>query len=112
MGRHLVVVMSNPVEGREDEFHDWYENTHLDEVLATCGWASAERFRLSAVRGADCGFAHLAVYDAEGSDASAILDTLNTTRDQRQQSDAIDLRNAGVWVFTPAGKTHHRATHT
>lgn len=112
MGRHLVVVMSNPVEGREAEFHDWYENTHLDEVLATCGWESAERFSLSAERGTRCDFSHLAVYEAEAESPEAVLDVLNATRNQRQQSDAIDLRNAGLWIFTPAGERHVRNGHS
>lgn len=111
MSRHLVVVMSNPVEGREDEFHEWYENTHLDEVLSTCGWQSAERFHLAGERGAECGFRHLAVYEAEAADADAVIDTLNGTRGQRRQSDAIDLRTAGVWIFTPAGKMHRHPDH-
>lgn len=112
MGRHLVIVMSNAVEGREDEFHDWYENVHLDEVLSTCGWRSAERFTLADERGAACGFKHLAAYEAEGVDAAAVLERLNATRSGRQQSGAIDRRNAGLWVFTPAGKVHHRPEHS
>ena len=35
MPKFLVLVMSNPREGMEEEFNDWYEHTHLDEVLAT-----------------------------------------------------------------------------
>ncbi len=112
MGRHLVIVLSNPVEGREGEFHDWYENTHLDEVLSTCGWKSAERFTLTGERGAGCGFSHLAAYEAEGEDAEAILDRLQSTRDLRRQSKAIDLRNAALWVFTPAGEVHRRPGHS
>jgi hypothetical protein len=112
MDRYLVLVMSNPVEGRDAEFHDWYENTHLDEVLSTCGWKSAERFALSAERGAACGFTHLAVYEAEADDAGSLVETLNATRDQRQQSEAIDLRNAGLWIFSPAGRRHYHPEHT
>ena len=112
MGRHVVVVMSNPVEGKEDEFHDWYENTHLDEVLTSCGWQSAQRFTLTAERGAKSGFSHLASYEAEGDSAEAVIDQLNATRAQRQQSDAIDMANAGLWIYTPAGKIHHHPNHT
>jgi len=101
MGRHLVIVMSNPVKGRENGFNDWYETTHLAEVLAMCGWASAQRFTLSAERGASCGFTHLAIYEADADDADTVIDTLNTTRSRRQQSDSIDLRHAGLWIFSP-----------
>ncbi len=112
MERHLVVVMSNPVEGREEEFHDWYENTHLDEVLATCGWTSAERFTLSAEQGVACGYTHLALYEAPAETAEQVIETLTVTRDQRQQSTSIDRRNAGVWIFSPAGQKRFHPDHT
>ena len=33
--KNIVVVLTEPAEGREDDFNDYYENLHLDEVLAT-----------------------------------------------------------------------------
>ena len=41
MATFLVAVLSNPAEGREDEFNEWYEHTHLDEVLSSAGFRSA-----------------------------------------------------------------------
>lgn len=38
MAKHVFVVLSKPVEEREAEFDDWYENTHIREVLETKGW--------------------------------------------------------------------------
>jgi hypothetical protein len=35
--KHLVVVLTEPTEGREAEYNDYYENRHLDDVLATTG---------------------------------------------------------------------------
>ena len=52
--RHLVLVMSEPVEGQEEAYNDWYEYTHLDEVLASVGWQSAERFELTDEQGLPC----------------------------------------------------------
>ena len=46
MPKFLVLVMSNPSEGMEEEFNDWYEHTHLDEVLATTNFSWAQRFVL------------------------------------------------------------------
>lgn len=39
----LLLVFSNPLPGREDEFTDWYENRHLGDVLAVPG-VTAARF--------------------------------------------------------------------
>lgn len=39
------LVLSNPVEGREDEYNDWYDNQHLKDVLDIPGVVAAQRFR-------------------------------------------------------------------
>ena len=31
---HLLMMITNPVEGREDEFNDWYDNRHVPDVGA------------------------------------------------------------------------------
>jgi hypothetical protein len=40
----LYLVFSNPVDGMEQEFNEWYDNVHLREVLATPGMVSAQRY--------------------------------------------------------------------
>ncbi|MEZ5408695.1 MAG: DUF4286 family protein [Acidimicrobiales bacterium] len=106
MGTYLVMVMSNPVEGREPEFNDWYENTHLDEVLATTGFTSAQRFALEAQAGPPSPHRYLALYETEGESADEVIARLNARRAERQQSDTIDRRGAALWVFSPTGERH------
>lgn len=106
MATFLVMVLSNPKEGRTAEFDEWYEHTHLDEVLATAGFRSAQRFRLEAQRGAPSGHDYLALYETEGESAEEVLERLGAGRDRRQQSPAIDLRGAALWVFAPTGERH------
>jgi hypothetical protein len=48
MARYTFVVLTNPVEGLEDEFNDWYTNTHLDDVLRLPGYVAAQRFQFAA----------------------------------------------------------------
>ena len=106
MGRYLVMVMSNPREGMEDEFNDWYENTHLDEVLATAGFSAAERFRLEAQKGAEAAHDYLALYETEGESAEEVIERLEARRDEREQSTSINRRDAALWVFSPTGERH------
>ena len=101
-----VLVLSEPRDGKEDEFNEWYENTHLDEVIATTGWRRAQRFRLAESVGAKCPLPYMAAYEAEAETAQEVLDTLNGTRDERRQSDAINKRTAGVWVYEGTGPEH------
>lgn len=106
--KHLVVVLTEPTEGREAEYNDYYENRHLDDVLATTDWISAQRFKLTDQQGMTCPLPYLAVYEVEADDASEVLNTLNATRGERVQSAALNKRTAGVWVFSPTGPRHER----
>ncbi|MGJ3558570.1 hypothetical protein ACR6C2_04830 [Streptomyces sp. INA 01156] len=33
----MLLVLSDPVEGREDEYNEWYSGQHLGETLQTRG---------------------------------------------------------------------------
>jgi hypothetical protein len=43
----ILVVLSNPVPGRDDEFNDWYTNIHLRDALRFRGSIAAQRFSRS-----------------------------------------------------------------
>ena len=104
--KHVVVVLTEPTAGRTEEYNAYYENLHLDEVLATTGWTSAQRFKLSAQQGMGCPLPYLAIYEVEADDPKTILENLNATRGQRVQSDALNRKSAGAWVFSEIGPRH------
>ena len=106
--KHVVVVLTEPTEGREDEYNDYYEKQHLDEVLGTTGWLSAQRFKLTGQQGMACPLPYLAYYEVEADDPQEILRTLNDTRAQRVQSAALNKQTAGVWIFSETGPRHER----
>jgi len=47
MARHLMLVMSNALPGREVEFNKWYDEIHLRDVLSHPKFVTAERFLTS-----------------------------------------------------------------
>lgn len=104
--RYLVMVLTEPTEGNEDAFNDYYEHTHLDEVLATTHFSSAQRYRLVNQAGNACPLPYLALYETEAEDSAAVLKDLNETRGQRLQSETLNRRTAGVWVFETIGTRH------
>ncbi|CAN0450435.1 unnamed protein product [Phaeothamnion confervicola] len=104
--KHIVVVLTEPTEGREAEYNDYYEKLHLDEVLATTLMTSAQRFKLSDQQGQACPLPYLALYEVEADDAKEVLTDLNATRAQRVQSEALNRRTAAVWVFSEIGPRH------
>ena len=85
--KHVVVVLTEPTAGREQEYNAYYEKQHLDEVLATTGWSSAQRFELVDEQGAACPLPYLALYelDTDSDDPRAVLAHLDATRPQRAQ---------------------------
>lgn len=45
MTTSLLVVLTEPVDGRADEYNDWYSGRHLTDVLAAAGFSAAQRFQ-------------------------------------------------------------------
>jgi len=101
MARHLLVVRTNPLEGKEDEFNRWYSETHIREVVQIPGFESAQRFRRSAdqIREPD-EFAYLALYELETDDLAATLKALMDTVPSLDMGDSLDPK-LSVIAFTP-----------
>ena len=110
MAKHVVVVLSEPFEGQDDAFNDWYENTHIDEVLTSAGVDSGQRFELTAEEGIKSPHKYLAFYEVEAESGKDVLTKLKETRGGRQQCDAFNRKTAGMWVFTATGPKHERGS--
>lgn len=102
----LVLILTEPTTGQENEYNDYYENLHLEEVLATTDLQTAQRFRLADQAGEACPLPYLALYETEADHPSEVIANLNETRPQRQQSDALNRRTGRVWVFEAIGPRH------
>ena len=68
------IVLSNPVQGREDEYNAWYTGQHLADVIAVPGFVSAQRFRLcdAAAEGAPQQ-RYMAIYNMQTDDPVALI---------------------------------------
>lgn len=104
--KNIVLVLTEPASGKEAEFNRYYEHLHLDEVLATTGWDTARRFKLLDEAGSKCPLQYLALYEVDTDEPEDIINRLNETRSERQQSDALNRQTAGVWVFSETGPKH------
>jgi hypothetical protein len=87
---HIMLVRSNPGQGREAEFGPWYEN-HLHEVLDSIdGYVSAQRYWLNASQrpgNPPAPWRHIAVYEIRADDVEAV--------------HASNLRARAAGAFTP-----------
>jgi hypothetical protein len=102
MGKYTMVVFTNPVEGREDDYNEWYDNQHLGDVIAAAGFDRAERLRLTGIGAAsEAKHRYLALYQVETDDPESVFKGLMAAAgtDAMPMSDAIDLSGASMGLF-------------
>jgi hypothetical protein len=103
MGTNLMLVFSNPAEGKEAEFNTWYEGTHIPEMLGTPGVVAARRYEVAQPEGMPVPpQKYLAVYEMDG-DLATVFAAIN----ERGKSGAIspgaatDRESVAMWVYSP-----------
>lgn len=74
MPKGMLLVQSRPADpAREDEFNDWYTNTHIPEVCAVPGIVAARRYKVHDPGGVgtEAGPVYVAVYELDSDDLEA-----------------------------------------
>ena len=73
MARYKLVTQTRPVEGREAEYNEWFQNVHMRQVVALPGFRGAQRYRLARSLDPSPPAPYLAIYDIETTDIDAVL---------------------------------------
>jgi hypothetical protein len=62
---HIFIALTTPVDGREDEFNQFYDDVHVPDILGARGWAAARRYKLSPTQRPDQSppWLYMAVYE-------------------------------------------------
>jgi hypothetical protein len=97
------LVFSNPVEGREDEYNDWYDKQHLADVCAIPGVTGASRYEIAQLDpSATPAHKYLAVYEMEGEPADVFAQlSARAGTDLMPMSEALDLATIGMSIWVP-----------
>lgn len=80
MARAVLLAWSNPVEGREAEFQDWYDNTHIPELRALApSMTTVNRYRLADVGQDSSEKVHrfLTVYELDTTDVASVMGAID-----------------------------------
>jgi hypothetical protein len=106
----MVVFTEATSPEEETEFNDWYDNTHLGDVLKTPGFVAATRYKLSSAQPEGSNPAtnkYLAIYEIEAENVQAALDALVAGRPDRYLSPtlAIDKTQAPVYELITKRRT-------
>jgi hypothetical protein len=101
MAKFKLVVMTEPKDGREDEYNEWYTNQHLADVVAVPGFRSAQRFKLKDAMGFEQRNRYLAIYEIESDDPQAVVAEMFRRRDTPAMvvSEALDLDKATCGLY-------------
>ncbi|AYJ85144.1 hypothetical protein D3Y57_03690 (plasmid) [Sphingomonas paeninsulae] len=95
MTQGKLVVLTRPVKGREDEFNTWYNDQHLDDVLAIPGFVAAQRFKIKGTAISPNSWDYFAVYEVDHDNPQEVLDDMmsrvGTDRMRMSEAMAEDL---------------------
>lgn len=101
-----LIALTTPVAGREQEYHDWYNNVHLPELVNMFNMDGAQRFELVAkLMGADTN-QYLAIYEFESDDPAGTLAKMGEAAQagKMTQSDAQDFGTTYTALFSAVGE--------
>lgn len=102
MPRYNMVVLTNPTEGKDAEYNEWYNNTHIPEVCDIPGMVAGERFKvMPELCMNQPPRPYLAIYEIEADDAGSVLQELTRRAEsgEMNMSDALDVDNAIFWIY-------------
>ena len=105
--RKLFIAFTNAVDGRADEFNEWYDNVHFPDLLAVPGVRSAQRFELADAEVntiTPSQHRYLVVYELDG-DPTEIMGEI-ARRVQAGAvvlSDAMDMTTTAMSFWSPLG---------
>jgi hypothetical protein len=97
MAKHVLLAFTDAVEGQEDVYNEWYNETHIPEILSVPGIVSARRFRTKIVNVAGApAWKYVAIYEVETDDLGGTLKTLGETTGE--VISALDQSKSGTIV--------------
>lgn len=104
MKKLSLVVFTNPAEGLEVAFNDWYDKQHIDDLLNIPGILGAQRFRLSTKQRfkPPYPYQYMAIYEVDADQADQVIKTMNERvgTAAMPMTDALGKERVG-WFFEP-----------
>lgn len=100
MARYKLVAFSNPVEGQDEQFNEWYDGRHMPDVMAIPGMISAERFTCVG----DGPHRYMAIYEIETDDFEGLLAEFarRPGTELMPISEALDVGSGVIGFWRPA----------
>ncbi|MGN7712663.1 hypothetical protein [Agrobacterium radiobacter] len=111
--RYTWIVLTNAVEGTDEDFNRWYDNVHVPDLLKIPGVVGAERFKLAPHQSVmtDHGIEivdsdkspvphrYLALYQIETDDLQSVLNEVRTRAGTPEMIISETLLEASTMCF-------------
>lgn len=75
---YKLVVLTNAAPANDQEFNEWYDMTHLPDILKIPGFVAAKRFRMITSLTSDPIYRYCAIYELESDDPMAAVAEMMT----------------------------------
>ena len=105
MPKCKLIALTTPLPGREGDYHDWYNNVHLPELVNQFAMEGAQRYQLAAkLIGTDTN-QFLAIYDIDTDDPGAFLSQMGAAAQAGKMtpSDTQDMGTTYTALFVEYG---------
>ncbi len=104
--RYILVAFTNPVDGREEEFNEWYDRQHVPDVLEVPGFVSAQRFVCADSQMSPVQHKYFTIYEieSEGIDTTLAAFGARAREGKIVMTDAVDSTNAAMCIYEPLGE--------
>lgn len=99
---YLLQVSSRAQPGRDAEYNEWYDSTHVVDVLAVPGFKACQRYVRANI--GDDRPEYVAVYEVETDDPAKLMEALMAAAPNMRMTDAIDLTSARFEFLQPSGE--------
>lgn len=98
MPRYKMIALTRPLPGREDEYNEWYQNTHLGQLCSFPGILGAQRYKMTApLQGGD-ERNYLCIYDIETDNIMATLGAIGEAAQSGKLTPGEAADNAGAYT--------------
>ena len=104
MARFLLMVFSSPNPGQDKDYHSWYQNQHLDDVVALDGFVGASRYAPVEMPGVDSGNQFLAIYEIESENIETAMQILAEKGSKMEISPGFDPSSVRMQLFKAIGE--------
>ncbi len=100
--KYKMIVLSNSVDGMDEEFNEWYDNVHIEDVTKLEGITSAKRFSFhSNVIGGSTERKYLTIYDIKTNNVDEVVNNLIkiVENDEIYISESLDMSTVDAMIY-------------